>query len=221
MNMKPAIGHSYFKEQPGEPLGAGISGRLAESKQGLRRLLGRLPRGFSTEVALSLAILTYLFYQITWLCEDSELKKRILEPVRQTWLFWGLDENWRLFSPVIKDINFHTLAVITFEDGTKKLWELPRMKRLNYIERFKDEKYRKWCVDSLPWPDYKEFYPDFARYVGRKFYNPANKPASLTLLLYWIEIPDPKTKFTPVAALPEHSKMNTVFYYRYKPEDLP
>lgn len=87
MNMKSAAGHSYFKEQPGEPLGEDISGRLAECKQGLRRLLGRLPRGFSTEVALSLAILTYLFYQITWLCEDSELKKRILEPVRQTWLF--------------------------------------------------------------------------------------------------------------------------------------
>jgi hypothetical protein len=99
------------------------------------------------------------------------------------------------------------------------------MKRLNYIERFRDEKYRKWCVDSLPWPDYKEFWPDFARYTGRKFYNKANKPVSLSLQLYWIEIPKPGSgpngNAVPAGALPEHTKMNTVLFYRYRPEDLP
>jgi len=176
------------------------------------------------EPLLSVLIAVYLFFTIGWLSPESETRTRILEPVRQFWLFWGLDQNWRLFSPVIKDINFHTMAVLTFEDGYRLSWELPRSKRLDYFERFRDEKYRKWCVDSLPWPAYKEFWPDFARYAGRKFYTQSNKPVSLSLQLYWIEIPKPvvdaKGAILPVSALPEHTKMSTVFYYRYKPEDL-
>ncbi|MBS1998125.1 MAG: hypothetical protein JSS86_17500, partial [Cyanobacteria bacterium SZAS LIN-2] len=84
----------------------------------------------------SLLIAAYLFFTITWLSPESPTRDRLLEPVKQFWLFWGLDQNWRLFSPVIKDINFHTMAVITFEDGYRLSWELPRMKRLNYFERF-------------------------------------------------------------------------------------
>lgn len=182
--------------------------------QTLERLTGR-------EIALSSLICLYLFIQIAWLCPDSKPRSAIIEPVKLFWHFWGLDQSWKLFSPEIKNINFHTVAIITFADGMKLNWELPRMKRLNYLERFRDEKYRKWCVDSLPWPDYKEFWPDFARYAGRKFYRPDNKPVSLSLVLFWIEIPSPEGKIVPVANLPEHTKMNTVFYYRYKPEDLP
>ena len=192
----------------------------------------RSPAGKPTEpgqIALSALIAVYLFFTISWLSPESEARTRIVEPIKQFWLFWGLDQNWRLFSPVIKNINFHTVAVITFEDGYRLNWELPRMKRLDYFQRFRDEKYRKWTIDSLPWPDYKPFWPDFARYVGRKFYNPVNKPVSLTLQLYWIEIPKPETKglgnivapIVPAGALPEHTKMNTVFFYRYQPGDLP
>jgi hypothetical protein len=177
------------------------------------------------EAIASTCIAIYLFFTIAWLSPEGELRTRLIEPVKNFWMFWGLDQNWRLFSPVIKDINFHTVAVITFEDGYRLSWELPRMKRLNYLERFRDEKYRKWCVDSLPWPDYKEFWPDFARYVGRKFYNKANKPVSVALQLYWIEIPKPDAKgngeIVAAGALPEHTHMNTVFFYQYRPEDLP
>lgn len=175
----------------------------------------------SREILLSSTIALYLGVQIAWLMPESLARTAVISPIKQLWQFWGLDQNWRLFSPEIKNINFHTVAVITYADGMKLNWELPRMKRLNYWERFRDEKYRKWCVDSLPWPDYKEFWPDFARYAGRKFYKADNKPVSLSLVLYWIDIPKPTDKIVPVAALPEHTKMNTVFYYRYKPEDLP
>ena len=98
------------------------------------------------------------------------------------------------------------------------------MSRLNYFERFRDEKFRKLCVDSLPWPDYKEFWPDFAKYMGRKFYNKANKPVSLSLQLFWIDIPKPDSRkdgsIVPVSALPEHTNINTVLFYRYSGADL-
>jgi hypothetical protein len=96
------------------------------------------------------------------------------------------------------------------------------MNRLSYGERFRLEKFRKWSIDSLPWPDYKEFWPDFARYIGRKHYCANNKPASLSLNLYWIEIPKPTAAgISELATLPQHTKMSTVFFYKYKAEDLP
>jgi hypothetical protein len=171
------------------------------------------------EIALSFVVASYLFFTITWLCPDAPLKTRILEPVKQFWLFWGLEQNWKLFSPEIREINFHPEAILTFANGDRMIVEMPRMNRLSYGERFRLEKFRKWSIDSLPWPDYKEFWPDFARYIGRKHYN-QNKPSTLSLNLYWIEIPKPSAS-SNVAALPEHTKMSTVFFYKYKAEDLP
>lgn len=178
--------------------------------------------GENKEKALSALIITYLFFTVTWLSPESDLRTRILDPVRQFWVFWGLDQNWRLFSPVIRNINFHTTATLTMSDGERVVWQLPQMKTMGLWQKFKDEKFRKWSIDSLPWPDYKEFWPDFARYVGRQYASPANKPVDLSLNLYWIEIPEPGKELKPVKVkdLPAHTKYNTVFYYRFKPEDL-
>ncbi len=174
------------------------------------------------EIGLSFVVATYLFFTITWLCPDAPIKTLILEPVKQFWLFWGLEQNWKLFSPEIREINFHPEAILTYANGERMIVEMPRMNRLSYGERFRLEKFRKWSIDSLPWPDYKEFWPDFARYIGRKHYCANNKPASLSLNLYWIEIPKPTAAgISEVAALPQHTKMSTVFFYKYKAEDLP
>ncbi|CAN5213351.1 hypothetical protein BH11CYA1_BH11CYA1_35660 [soil metagenome] len=176
----------------------------------------------SKEIVLSVALATYIFFTITWLCPEAPLKTRILEPVKQFWLFWGLEQNWKLFSPTIREINFHSEAVLTYSNGERMIVEMPRMNRLSYGERFRLEKFRKWSIDSLPWPDYKEFWPDFARYIGKKHFLANNKPSSLALNLYWIEIPKPvEGQIVPVAALPQHTKMSTVFFYKYKAEDLP
>ena len=62
----------------------------------------------------------------------------------------SLDQNWRLFSPHLSELNMHMTNVLTFEDGTKMAWDFPRMERLSQFGRFKDEKFRKWAVDCLP-----------------------------------------------------------------------
>ncbi|HEY9786731.1 MAG TPA: hypothetical protein V6D17_15115, partial [Candidatus Obscuribacterales bacterium] len=65
------------------------------------------------------------------------------------------------------------------------------MDQLNCFDKWRLEKYRKWGIDSLPWTPYKAYWPDFARYVGRQYYNANNKPVSLVLNLHWVEIPRP------------------------------
>lgn len=171
------------------------------------------------EIVISAITVVYFFLVIMWLCPSSELTTRIVAPIKFFWLFWGLEQNWKLFSPLIRNINYHTSATITFQDGTETVWEPPRMEKLSLIDKFRLEKFRKWSVDSLPWPDYKEFWPDFARYVGRKYYVAQNPPVSLSLILHWIEIPLPE-KNVARDSLPEHTKTSTVFFYRYRNQDF-
>ena len=103
------------------------------------------------EVLLSLLAVGYFFLAIVWLLPDSQTKKRIMEPVRPAFLFWGLNQHWALFSPTIRNINYHTVAIVTRKNGMKTMWEAPRMDKLDAWSKFQKEKYRKWSIDSLPW----------------------------------------------------------------------
>jgi hypothetical protein len=173
------------------------------------------------EIIISIFICLYLFYSVTWVSPDCGLKARILEPVRIFWNFWRLDQNWNLYSPVIRDINFHLSAIITFEDGTKMIWQLPTMGRYSLIDRYRMERFRKWGNDVLPWKDkYKEFWPDFARYVGRLFYRPNNKPTKISLHLFRCELPPPKEPIPDRFELPKHWRFETKFTYLYTAKDF-
>ncbi len=176
------------------------------------------------EAFLSVVSISFVFITAFWLAPDKEaigaLKKRIIDPIRIFWLFWGLEQNWALFSPTIREINYHTIGVVTLKDGSKLIWEPPRMDKLNLVERFRQEKFRKWGVDSLPWKPHKQFWPFMARYVGRQVYNKQNPPVQFSLLLFWTKIPPPTpTEFVSKSKLPEHTTCNHIFTYVFRDED--
>lgn len=177
------------------------------------------------EVFLSVVTLTFLFFTGFWLIPDKDqvgtLRKHVIEPVRSFILFWGLEQSWALFSPRIRDINYHTAGLVTFEDGSKYIWEPPRMDKLNLVERFRLEKFRKWGVDSLPWDTHKEYWPYLARFVGRQVYNKDNPPVQFSLMLFWAKIPPPtKEEFVSKEKLPAHTLSNHIFTYNYSEEDF-
>jgi hypothetical protein len=171
------------------------------------------------QILLSIPIALYFFYSIVFLCPDSLWRTRLVSGVSLFWNYWRLDQNWALFSPAIRDINYHTAAIITFQDGTRTVWELPRMNKLCLETTYNDEKWRKWAGDSVPWPNYKQFWPDLARYIGRKFYNHDNQPTAMVLCLYSVKIPPP-TVNQPQSQLPYHTEYSYIFSYRYTPEDF-
>ncbi len=175
----------------------------------------------SKEIVLSVISVLYITITAFWLLPNSEPKSRVIDPIKILWLFCGFDQNWALFSPSIRNINYHTVGVVTFRDGMKQIWEPPRMERLDWISKFTKEKFRKWSVDSLPWPDHKEFWPYVARYIGREVYRSDNPPAEFSLCLLWSQIPPPKEKTMSLREqLPTHTKFSHVFTYKYLPEDF-
>ena len=173
------------------------------------------------ELVLSAVTVVYLVVALFWLMDESVLRTRMLEPVKITWLFWGLEQNWRLFSPSIRNINYHTVGIITRRNGFRELWEPPRMERLDWYSKFTEEKFRKWSVDTLPWASHKEHWPYIARYIGRKVYDEKNPPVELTLCLQWTRIPKPSdAELVSRSKLPIHSHFNHVFTYKFQPEDF-
>lgn len=180
--------------------------------------MAELLRNKRWQTVVSLLTIGYFVYVIAWLTPESEPRSRIIKPMEFFWNYWRLDQNWRLFSPEIRGISYHTSCRLTFEDGTNANYELPQNLRLSMAERFRTEKWRKWGIDSLPWPDYKQFWPDFARFVGRRFYREDNKPVSMSFYLHWADMYPPADRSR--SDLEYHYKISPIFMYRYTPEDF-
>ena len=187
---------------------------------------------------LSIPIFIYFASKLIWSTSEQFLatpestekgnlfRERFLTPVRFVIDFWRLDENWRLFSPIIRDINFHNLAIITFADQTKMAWEIARNNPVGLTGTYHDEKWRKWSGDNMPWKStHKNMWPDLARWVGRRFYNPANPPVSFTLCMWWTPLPKPTEK-GPLQYdwsqdhMPFHTLYSGDFIYKYSDEDF-
>jgi hypothetical protein len=176
------------------------------------------------QIIVSIPTFLYFFILLTYLSPnptpEPEWRARVTGSSDLFWNFWRLDQNWNLFSPVIRSLNHHEAAIITLNDGTKTLVELPRNTKLGLSGKFKDEWWRKWSSDSLPFVNYKQFRPDVAKYLGRRFYNEADPPADFSLTYYTYNFPPPNVKVYSQTNLPPHSSYSQIFQYQYGAEDF-
>src|SRR5688572_23599012 len=116
------------------------------------------------KAALSLVILAYLIIDGLWLSPPSHWRTRLLQPVQEAWEFIGLNQSYCVFAPDIKDTNRDLTAVISFSDGTRKLWLFPQSDDFPGLSSYKLERTRKW-MDWLYSPSGEFLLPDAARYI--------------------------------------------------------
>ncbi len=167
----------------------------------------------------SVVLVFYFLFLIAYLFPKNEARNRLVEPFEVAWNYWRLDQYWALFSPGIRNINFHPTAVIRFEDGAELAWQFPKNSKEGFLDEYRGEKWRKLCIDSMPWPDFKEYWPDIARFLGKKYYDSSNKPVSFSLHLNWADTPKPEAKVSR-DNFPNHTKFYTIFVYRYTARDF-
>ena len=168
------------------------------------------------------ALLFFYFYSvIVWISPEGPFKNALVYPVRPLIAATGIGQSWSVFSPEVRNTNYHETAVIYFQDGSEKLYEFPRMEKLDYLTRFRREKFRKMFCDCMPWPPYTQFMPDFARYVARANTCPGNEPIMVTLVHNWRPMPpaDPQ-HWVNRSDLPEHTIQTPLYVYYVQPEDL-
>jgi len=174
-----------------------------------------------SEFWISIFVTSYIVMIVLWLIRDSNpVLSRVVKFYGPIITVSGLEQNWALFSPKLRNFNFHNLAMITFRDGSVKLYEWPRMDRSNLIEKAQNEKFRKMFNDCMPWHSYADFHPSVARYVARANANPDNPPVRVALVYFWGVIPDPQFGFKQ-GNLPEQSKFCCYYVYQVHPRDLP
>lgn len=141
---------------------------------------------------------------------------RMVRPIE---LALGLDQNWKLFSPELRGMNFHSQAIITFRDGTMKFHEFPRVEKMEFFKKIRREKISKFLNDCFPWASNEVFLPDTARHIARGNWDPENPPATITFAYNWVDLPK-FNKFIKQDELPEQTNRYTFFSYRVQPEDL-
>jgi hypothetical protein len=165
---------------------------------------------------LSLFIVINLCIIILWSIPSCTLTEFLFAPIKNISQFSGLWQNFAMFSPNPRNVNLNYVALITYADGSVKLWQFPRMEHLNIIDKMIKERYRKFINDHVSNESEKMIWPDVARhlaYINNS--NPNNPPKVISLRSFISEIPDLETNNKR-----KETESYTFFVYKVMPEDL-
>jgi hypothetical protein len=181
-----------------------------------------LPPAYRLGVYLFVAV--YFSIAVITLLPKSPLQSRLIALVSPLTQAFNLTQNWKLFSPDLREINFCSHAVVEFADGTTKLYEFPRLEQMGTFDAYKRQKLCKLFQDSMPWPDFSVFWPDVGRFIARANFDRSdqsvsNPPVQVSLAYNWVPVSD-MDHFEKQSDLKEPNRRFTFFVYRVKPEDL-
>jgi hypothetical protein len=170
-------------------------------------------------LAITAFLIWNLFAIVTWCVPlESPLIARARAFVRPYLVDIGLFQKWDMFAPDPSKINNYVGALIVYHDGTGALWTFPRMEKLGYIDKYLNERYRKYANDCLFLDANAGLWPDAARYIARLNNRPENPVESVALVRYWWIVPPPG----PNGEVPELPWNHYMFFkYDVQPGDLP
>jgi hypothetical protein len=173
------------------------------------------PFSIGHKVILYVVLSTYFLCIFIWDSPPGPLKTILIPFISPLIEATSTGQGWSVFSPEVREQNYHETALITFQDGLQKLYEFPRMQKLDYGQRFRSEKFRKMFFDCMPWPAFQQFLPDFAKFVTDANEWPGNSPRTVCLIHHSCKTPQPEQgPWINRSDLPEHTHMLTYYFYR-------
>lgn len=138
---------------------------------------------------ISLIILAYFVIVFIQVCPSGPIRDRaraFVDPVIQ---LFGLKQRWNLFSPEIRLVNQYASCLITFKDGSVKLYEWPENRKFSFSEGIERNQLRKFVVDGINEPFYRDFWPGGARYLAVCHWNPDNPPVLVQPVFNGLDVP--------------------------------
>lgn len=138
-------------------------------------------------------VLLHLYIMAFWGLPGSGFRGYMIDPVREYVLKSGLWHSWDMFSPDPISVVYRVHAQIHYGNGEMDLWEVPRMEKLGYMERYQKERYRKWR-ERIRIDAYAATWDDISRYIARLHNNPTNPPKQIVLVREWDSVAPPKFK---------------------------
>jgi hypothetical protein len=137
---------------------------------------------------ISLIIVTYFTLVFIQVCPSGPIRDRAKAYADPIILLFGLKQRWNLFSPNIRVINQFATCLITFKDGSIKLYEWPENRKFSFknIER---NQLRKFVIDGVSEPYYSAYWPYTARFMTKCNWNPDNPPVLVEPIFNGIDVP--------------------------------
>ncbi len=129
---------------------------------------------------------------LLWLSPDCSLKQQLITPFIGYLNYFGMWQGWSVFEHP-RTYNEYLTALVTFKDGSKKIWEFPRMEKMGIIEKMFKEGFRRWGNDCVSDINDSFLWPDAARYVARNNIRTGNPPVSVSIIRHWTWIDPPAT----------------------------
>jgi len=124
---------------------------------------------------------------LDWVLFANDQYVRI-SPVQQYIQTLGLFQSWDMFAPNPSNKDIWCDAIVTYKDGTEKVYTYPRVYTASYPEKYVIERYRKFYervnLDLFSW-----VWPDFAQRVATIMDDPANPPVRVQLRRHFIVTP--------------------------------
>lgn len=172
---------------------------------------------------LSAFAVFYMLVVFSWLQDDGPIKEKMTPYTWPAMVFFEWVQHWSLFSPGVRDHNYHETAVITFDDGTNRMYEFPNMQKMDHWERFKHEKLRKMFLDNIIWTSmgWKWAQPPVCRYLAKCTADSKNQPMHVTMIKNEVNTPPPDPKnWINLTNLPQHIYKSVTIFYPVSPDDL-
>ncbi len=168
---------------------------------------------------ISAFIVIYFSFVWIWLLPDSVFKEKATLLIGPVLSSLCLEQRWTMFAPEVRNTNVNCTALVSFEDGSSKYYECPRMDLMGVYERFCRQKLNKTFLDGWERPNYRGFHPYLARFVARCNINPQNQPKMISLIMNWGAIPG-IDHWVSRKEVPDNTQRDTYFVYKVQPEDL-
>jgi hypothetical protein len=142
-------------------------------------------------VLVNAFILWHLFALTIWLLPQCALRQDCIALVTPYMTYTGFMQGWTMFSPNPANMDLYVEARITYADGRVRGWNFPRMVRLGYLDRYRQERWRK-LIENGHLDENQMVWPSLARYAARRnnLY-PGNPPVSVALVRHFRPIPPP------------------------------
>lgn len=123
--------------------------------------------------------------------------------VKPVVLLFGLTQRWNLFAPEIRTMNQYSMCLITFRDGSQRLYEWPRIELLSVFDRFTYLKVRRFVSEywANPFDNRSKLWPYGAPFMVAASFDPDNPPATITNIFRGQKVP-PFDQFTRRANMP-------------------
>lgn len=135
----------------------------------------------------TILVATYAVAAVSWTLPPGSFPlKPLLDPVaRGPLLFLGLWQSWDMFSPDPRTEDICVEVVSVDRDGRRRAWMLTDMVALDYIDRWRKDRWRKYCNDHLRLDASRHLWQPFAASCVRRLRAEGHDPVRIEIVRWW------------------------------------